>query len=48
MRVTPTKLNIAQLADILTTVNLRLWCGTLIKTLALPAFGIVVFYCSGN
>ena len=43
MRVTPTKLNIAQLADILTTVNLRLWCGTLIKTLALPAFGIVVF-----
>lgn len=43
MRVTPTKLNIAQLADILTFVNLRLWCGTLIKTLALPAFGIVVF-----
>jgi nitrate/nitrite transport system permease protein len=43
MRVTPTKLNIAQLADILTTVNLRLWCGKLIKTLALPAFGIVVF-----
>ena len=43
MRVIPTKSNVAELADILTFVNLRLWCGTLIKTLALPAFGIVVF-----
>ncbi|MGB2055526.1 MAG: ABC transporter permease [Porticoccaceae bacterium] len=43
MRVIPTKSNVAELADILTFVNLRLWCGKLIKTLALPGIGILVF-----
>ena len=43
MRVIPTKSNVAELADILTFVNLRLWRGKLIKTLALPGIGILVF-----
>lgn len=43
MRVIPTRLNISQLAAILTFGNLRLWCNNLIKKLALPGFGILVF-----
>ena len=43
MRVIPTTLNISQLSAMLTFGNLRLWCNNLIKKLALPGFGILVF-----
>jgi nitrate/nitrite transport system permease protein len=43
MSATAIKLKIAQSSDILTAANLRLLLDKIIKMLALPGFGILVF-----